>query len=106
MTFFAKNGSNHSLFCKNKTKYSRMGQVKFVEDRLWKVELIWSVKADHISSNFPTITFLNTLSQIDFCQVKLFKVSFLVLHQMLHDDTRTLTYSSELSFRKVEALLI
>ena len=34
-----------------------MDQVKFVEDSLKKVEVIWSAKVDHITSNFLKVVF-------------------------------------------------
>ena len=42
----------HSFFRTHGTMYSRMNQVKFVEDSFWKFEMIWSVLTDHITSNF------------------------------------------------------
>ena len=42
----------HSFFRTHETIYSRMDQVKFVEDSFWKFDMIWSVLTDHITSNF------------------------------------------------------
>ena len=42
----------HPFFRTHETIYSRMGQVKFVEDSFWKFDMTWSVLTDHITSNF------------------------------------------------------
>ena len=39
----------------NRTKFSRMDQVKFVEDSFQKSEVIWAAEADHITSNILKI---------------------------------------------------
>ena len=62
-TFMQRNGNtipvsiwHASIY---ESMYSRIDQVQFVEDRLKKIEVIWSAQVDHVSSDFSKAVFQN-----------------------------------------------